>query len=78
MDKYRLFDKIIKTKWYSFFKAEEIATRQTMTVKKLHKEATWEEILKNKNISLMNNNNVKEIANIKEIVKDQNNFYCIF
>lgn len=26
----------------------------------------------------MNNNRVKEIANIKEIVKDETSFYCIF
>ena len=26
----------------------------------------------------MNNNMVKEISNIKEIVKDDSNFYCVF
>lgn len=65
-----MFERIIKTKWYSFFRAENTETREAVTVKKLHRETTWEEILKNKNISLMNNNRVKEIANIKEIVKD--------
>ena len=78
MQKYRIFEGIIKTKWFSFFKAENTETRQTLTIKKLHKETNWEQILKNKNISLMNNNMVKEISNIKEIVKDDSNFYCVF
>jgi len=70
MEKYRLFDKIIKTKWYSFFRAENTETREKVVVKKLHRETTWEEVLRNKNISLMNSSKVQEIARIKEIVKD--------
>jgi hypothetical protein len=78
MDKYRLFDRIVKTKWFSFYQAENTESREAATVKKLHKETTWEEVLKNKNISLMNNSKAKEIASIREIVKDENSFYCIF
>lgn len=59
MEKYRLFDKIIKTKWYSFYRAENTDTREPVTVKKLHKETSWEEILKNRNIALMNGSKVK-------------------
>jgi len=73
-----VFEKIAKTKAYAFFRAENTETREQVVVKKLHKETTWEEILKNKNISLMNNNKIKAIATIKEIVKDQQTFYCIF
>ena len=78
MEKYRLFDRIIKTKWFSFYQAENTESREAVTVKKLHKETTWEEVLKNKNISLMNNSKAKEIASIREIVKDDTSFYCIF
>lgn len=68
----------MKTKWFSFLKAENTDTRETVTVKKLHKETTWEEILKNKNIALMNNSKVKSIANLREIVRDEQHFYCVF
>lgn len=78
MEKYRLFDRIIKTKWFSFYQAENTESREAVTVKKLHRETTWEEVLKNKNISLMNNSKAKEIASIREIVKDDASFYCIF
>lgn len=61
---------MVKTKWFSFFKAENTGTREIVTVKKLHKETSWEEILKNKNIALMNNSKIKSIANLKEIVRD--------
>jgi hypothetical protein len=42
MQKYRVFEKLIKTKWYSFFRAENTETRQNVVVKKLHRETTWE------------------------------------
>jgi len=41
MEKYRIFESIIKTKWFSFFKAEQTDTRKQVTVKKLHKETNW-------------------------------------
>jgi|LakMenEpi03Aug12_release.lakeMendotaPanAssembly.Ray.scaffolds.fasta_scaffold163398_1 hypothetical protein len=41
MEKYRLFDKIIKTKACVYFKAESEATRQSVMVKKLNKSTTW-------------------------------------
>ena len=78
MEKYRVYEKIAKTKGHSFFRAENTETRENVVVKKLHHETTWEEILKNKNISLMNNNKIKSIATIREIVKDQQTFYCVF
>lgn len=78
MDKYRVFECLVKTKWFSFFKAENTDTREIVTVKKLHKETTWEEILKNKNIALMNNSKIKPVANLKEIVRDEHHFHCVF
>ena len=41
MEKYRIFENIIKTKWFSFFKAEQTETREPVTIKKLHKETNW-------------------------------------
>lgn len=73
-----MFECLVKTKWFSFYKAENTETREIVTVKKLHKETTWEEILKNKNIALMNNSKIKCVANLKEIVRDQQNFHCVF
>lgn len=42
MDKYRLFDKIIKTKAASYYKAEATDTRENVTVKKINKSTSWE------------------------------------
>ena len=42
MDKYRVFDKIIKTKACTYFKAEEEVSRRSVMVKKLNKVTTWE------------------------------------
>jgi len=37
MNKYRMYDKVVKSKWYSFFKAENTETRDVVTIKKLNK-----------------------------------------
>jgi len=41
MEKYRVFDKLAKTKWYSFYRAENTETRETVVVKKLQRETSW-------------------------------------
>lgn len=70
MEKYRLFDKIVKTKTCTFFRAEHIERREHVIVKKLHKETTWEEVLKNKNMALLKLGSLKYLAAITEIIKD--------
>lgn len=42
MDKYRLYDKIIKTRACTYFKAELEAARKPVVIKKLNKVTSWE------------------------------------
>lgn len=42
MDKYRLFDKILKTKACTYYKAESIDIRQNFIAKRLNKSTSWE------------------------------------
>ena len=78
MEKYKLLERVAKSKWYSFYRAEEKSSRQTVTIKKLHREANWEEVLKSRTVALMNNSPLKEVPSIKEIVKDEGAFCCVF
>lgn len=64
MDKYRLFDKIIKTKACTYFKAEDQDTRQSVVVKKLNKPTTWEELLRNKDLATMKHSKIKNFPAI--------------
>lgn len=70
MDKYRLFDKIIKTKAANYFRAEEIDSRENVVVKKINKSTSWEELLKDKDLTLMKQSKVKYFPLIRQIVKD--------
>ena len=77
MDKYRLFNKIIKTKAANYFKAEDVESRQSVTVKKLNKSTSWEEILKDRDLAIMKQCKIKYFPIIKQIVKDEDQFYVI-
>ena len=77
MDKYRLFNKIIKTKAANYFKAEDIESRESITVKKLNKSTSWEEILKDRDLAIMKQSKIKYFPVIKQIVKDEDQFYVI-
>lgn len=77
MDNFRLFDKIIKTKACGYFRAEAQDTRQTVIVKKLSKPTSWEELLKNKDLTTMKHSKIKNFPNIHQIIKDEDQFYII-
>ena len=77
MDNYRLFDKIIKTKACAYFRAETLDTRQAVVVKKLSKATTWEELLKNKDLTIMKHSKIKNFPSIQQIIKDEDQFYLI-
>lgn len=77
MDKYRLFDKIIKTKACTYFRGESIVSRQGFIIKKLNKFTAWEELLKNKDLALMKNSKLKNFPIFHEIVKDEDQFYIV-
>ena len=48
-----------------------------MTVKKLNKSTSWEEILKDRDLAIMKQSKIKYFPVIKQIVKDEDQFYVI-
>lgn len=77
MDKYRLFDKIIKTKACGYFRAEHNDTRESVVVKRLNQLTTWEDLLRNKDLAIMKHSKLPNFPAIHEIVKDEDQFYVI-
>lgn len=77
MDKYRLYDKIIKTKAANYFKAEDTEARQNVIVKKINKSTSWEELLKDRDLAIMKQSKIKYFPLIKQIIKDEDQFYII-
>lgn len=77
MDKYRIIDKIIKTKACTYFKAQLETSRENCIVKKLNKVTTWEELLKDRDLAVMKNSKLKNFPAVQEIVKDEDQFYIV-
>lgn len=77
MDKYRLYDKILKTKACTYYRAECQTTHDKVVVKRINRITTWEELLKSKDLALMKLSQSKYFPAIREIVKDDDQFYVI-
>lgn len=77
MEKYKVFEKLKKTRLCSYYLAENLITKEVVTIKKLTQTANWDELLKRREVAMMKQAHFPFLARIKEIVKEGGKFFVV-
>lgn len=76
LDKYEHFKKISKTEGCSFYDAEDRTTMQNVLLKRLQQKSTWDELLTNRNLQLMNK--ATFVPKMLEIFKKKGYYFIVY